>query len=306
MAVIQYSGNADNPDSFSQHDMNHLIKTHNETIDAIIFVLNYTERSTKAAFEKSLEMRGIDNFEYFTDHPANKLISCLGMANDVQKRDTPGSYNSFSPFLSIKIRNAISEYEETYAELGRRVGKLHWAFQTDMIFAFDKLCAETKKFKSKYKHVVGLHKIIADLEKHIQKTAQIIGSPEIEWFNGSLTMAQAISVREKLNAAQTPIYPLHMYRDIMRLRDAQEKVQTTKHDRSRSSHYKNAHQNALAMSDKNVELSEANLELARRNAELSADNSHLLQEKQQLIEQVAALQRGFFRKIALKLAQRKK
>ena len=35
MSKIQYSGNMDDPESFSQQDMENLIKSYNETIDAI-------------------------------------------------------------------------------------------------------------------------------------------------------------------------------------------------------------------------------------------------------------------------------
>lgn len=313
MAVIQFSGNTDDPESFSQRDMDHLIKTHNDTIDAILFVVNYTERTTKAAFEKSLEVRGIEHFEYFTDFPQNKLISGLGFANYAHKENGGGSYEAFSPFLSTKIRNEISDYEETYSELSRRLGKLHWAFQTDMIFAYDKLCAQVKKFKSKYKHVVGLHKMMADLEKNMQTTAQVIGSPEIDWFNGSLTIQQAIAVREKLNATDTPIYPLHIYRDIMRFETIQDQVKTKQHDRSRASHYQNAQQDSAEMADKNIELSQLNIELEKRIHQLEQENAQLRNEKAQLIatkekmaRQMAAAHSGLFGKLAFIGAQRKK
>lgn len=313
MAVIQFSGNVDNPDSFSQADMDHLIKTYNETINAIPFVVNYTGRTTKAAFEKSMAVRGIDNFDYFTAFPQNKLISALGMANDVYKQESRGPFDAFSSFLTTKIRNEISEYEETYAELGRRIGKLHWAFQTDMIFAYDKLCGEFKKFKSKYKHVVGLHKMIADMEKHMQITAAVIGAPEIDWFNGSITVQQAILVREKLNAADTPIYPLHIYRDIMRFEALQDKVKMTKRNRSCSSHYQSACQDSIAMSDKNIELSQNYLELEKRvqqleqeNSKLRAENAKLVASQEKVVRQVAESRTGLFGKIAFALSQRKK
>ena len=313
MATIRYSGNVDNPDSFSQGDMEHLIRTYNETIDAVLYVVNYTNRTTKAAFEKSVEMRGIEDFSYFTEFPQNKLISGLGFANDVYKQNPHGPFDAFSSFLTTKIRNEISEYEETYAELGRRISKFNWAFQTDMIFAFDKLYSEFRKFKSKYKHTVGLHKMVANLEKNIQITAQVIGLPEIKWFNGSLTSAQAISVREKLSDATTPIYPLHMYHDIMRFESLRDKVQERKRDRSRSSHYECAQQDSIEMAAKNIELSQINVELEKRiqqleqeNAELRAKNEQMTAIKEQFVHQTANVRRGLLSKLAFVSKQNKK
>lgn len=313
MAVIQYSGNVDNPESFTQHDMEHLIRAHNETIDAIIFVLNYTEHSNKAEFEKSLEIREIKEFKYWTKFPQNKLISALGMANDAYKQDGTGPYGAFSPFLSIKIRNEISEYEETYSELSRRVGVLQWAFQKDMVFAFDKLCAEIRNFKRKYKHVVGLHNMLTDVDRFQKSTAAIIGSPEIEYFNGSITLQQAIAVCDKLSKAHTPLYPIHMYRDILRFQAIQDSVKSNQHERSRSSHYASARQDVAALSDRNIELAQTNAELEKtvkklqnENAKLNTENSQLSLEKQQMAAEIEILRRGLFGKLKQKLAQRKK
>ena len=306
MAKIQYSGNAESPESFTQRDMDILVKTYNHTIDAIRFITNYTEHSNKATFERSLRRHEIDDLTYYTHFPQNKLISTLGMVNDRHNRSQSGPYDPFSSFLSVKIRNEINEYESAYAELGVRLGKLHWAFQREIVFAFDKLCGAVNKFKSKYKHVTGLHKKIATLDNNINKIAQIIGAPENKWFNGSLTLQQAIAVCDKLSQMSRPIYPLHLYRDILRFQAVQEATMNVKREHSRKSHYNHMQLELESMSDKNIELAQTNTELSKSVSQLTQQNYELTTQNQQMAQQLATLQRSLLGKIAIKLAQRKK
>lgn len=313
MATIQHSGNTDNPESFSQRNMEHAIRTHNETIDAITFVLNYTERSNKPAFEKSLQVRNIDNFSYWTTFPQNKLISALGKARDSHIRDGGGPYDAFSPFLSLKIRNEISEYENAYSEITKRISDLNWTFQKDILFAFDKLCSEIKRFKSKYKHVAGLHKMFVNLDQYIKMTAEIIGTPEIDLFNGSLTLGQAIAVSDKLSKLKTPISPLHMYHDILRFQTIQEIVKDAHRERSRSAHYTRANRYCTTMSNQNIELTQIITDLEAQVRQLQSENNKLKLEKSQMIatntemaHQIATMRSGLLGKMAFMRAQRKK
>ena len=306
MPSIQYSGNKDDPNTFTQRDMERLIKTYNSTIDAILYVLNYTERSNKTAFERSLEARGIDNLDYADRFPHNKIISCVGMASGLHKEYGLGSLEPFSSLASLKIRNAVSEYEQLYADLEQRLGKLHWAFQTDMIFAYDKLCGEVKKIKSKYKNVIGLHKIMSELEKNIHTTAMVIGSPENECFTGSISIPQAIVVRQKLSDKNEPIYPLHMYRDIMRLEEVKEVLKSIKREKSRSSHYDKATHDLKDISDKNIELAEINHDLEHQVAELEQENADLRSQNAEMAQLIADMRRGFLGQVVYNRAQRKK
>ena len=175
-----------------------------------------------------------------------------------------------------------------------------------MIFAFDKLYNEVKKFKSKYAHIPGLNKIVADVEKHIQITANTIGSPEIEWFDGQITFTKVIAVREKLSANQTPIFPLHMYRDINRFESAKEIVKSIKRERSRKKHYDNAQRELDIMSTKVIELTQANADLVAQIQQLQKQNAELNQEKETMAAQIASIRNKSFGKILFNLAQRKK
>ena len=306
MPTIQYSGNTNDPNSFSQRDMEHLIKTYNDTVNAIIFILNYTDRSNKPAFEKSLSERGIDNLDLIDQNPHNRLISALGMANDLHKRDGLSSVAPFSTLASLKLRNEISNYEEFYAELERRISALHWTFQTEMVFAFDKLYNDVKKFKSKYKNVVGLHKIFAELDTFLASTADIIGSPEVKWLNGSIPAPLAFALRDKLSANNTPIFPLHMYRDIMRFENAKEIVLDIKRERSRASHYDNIQRELELVSEKNIELSMANIDLVKQVQKLEQEKSALSAHNQELSDQIANMRHGILGKILFEWSQRRK
>ena len=128
MVAIRYSGNEKDPGAFSVQDMDHLIQSYNETIDAILFVTNYTNRTTKAMFDQALAARGIESLGYCDKFPYNQLISCVGMANDLHRSNNMGPYESFSSLASLKIRNGVTEYEETYSKLTRELSVLHWAF----------------------------------------------------------------------------------------------------------------------------------------------------------------------------------
>ena len=314
MAAIEYSGNVDNPDSFSQQDMDRLIKTYNDTIDAIIEIRRYTGRqTTQESFQKSLDMCGLESLEHKNIFPQNKLISAVGMAVDLHIQDGGSTMASFSPFVSVKIRNAVSEYEQTYSDLGACVGKMNWVFQTDIIFAYDKLCHEYQQFKKKYKHVTGLKYMIREMDKCLGLTATLIGTPEIEWFNGSITMFQVSQVREKLSNKNEPIYPLHMYRDIMRFHALVDMTRTVKREKSRKKHYAHMSGELDSMDDKTVELAQSNRDMAKRIAELERENQKLKQEKTNLdaenahlAVQIANIRHSKLGELIFQMTQRKK
>ena len=306
MAVIRYSDNSDDPQSFTQQDMDHLINTYNTTISALIFVLNYTEQSNKHTFERSLMARRLEDFSYYSAHPENKLIYAVGTANALHKQNHA---NATAPFSSIEtsiIRNAVSEYERTYKELEQKVGRLNWAFLTEMIFAYDKLCGEVRKFKSKNKHVIGLAKITAELDKYMALTANAIGAPENEWCTGSMTWDQACVIREKMSANDMPLYPLNMYRDLMRFETVKETIYATKRDKMSRKQRRSTAIELDTTNDKIVELAQANHELAQRVAQLEQEKTQLIADNTKLSTQIAQAQRGFLGKIAFNIAQRLK
>lgn len=313
MSVMQYSGNVEDPESFSQRDMERLVREYNHMIDAITYVLNYTDFSNKPSFEKTLMARGIDGLNHVDRFMYNRLISAVAMANDLHKQSDLGAYAAFSSLSSIKIRNEISEYENFYADLKMRIGKLQWAFLSEMIFAYDKLCNEIKKYKSKYNNVTGIHNLFANLEKNLNQTAGLIGNPEIKFFTGSLTMQQMIAIKDKLSANQTPISPIHMYHDIVQFEAIKDKILTKKREYSRESHYKNTMRELNAAFDQNVdliqtnkELTKANIKLKSENAKLSSENARLIAENKKMAQQIANIQGNFIGKIMLNWMQRNK
>ncbi len=314
MASIEYSGNVDSPDSFSQQDMDRLIKTYNDTIDAIIEIRRYTGRQTSHdGFQKSLDMCGLTSLEKIFIFPQNKLISAVGMAADLHIQDGGSTMAPFSPFVSIKIRNAISEYEQTYSELGTCVGKMNWVFQTDIIFAYDKLCHEYRQFKKKYKHVTGLKYMIREMDKCLGLTADLIGVPENTWLNGSITMSQVSQIREQLSNKNEPIYPLHMYRDILRFSALLDMTHKVKREKSRSQHYAHMSRELDSMDNKTVELTESNRDMAKRIAELERENKKLKQENTdldaenaRLATQIANVRHGKLGEFVFQMAQKRK
>lgn len=305
MSVIQYSGNVDDPESFTMKDMERLIKAYNNTIDAILFIVNYAG-SNKAMFDKTIVIRGLSDLGYCDQYPYNALISCVGMANDLHKKDGRGSYEPYSSLASLKIRNESDNYENKYKELLINIGKLQWSFQDYVILAFDKLYADVKKFKSKYKNVIGVHKILKDLDKCLNRTVETIGFPEIEFFNGNITKIQAITVSAKLSANQTPISPLHLYRDIMRFETVKEMVQNAKREHSRQKHYDAAQHELDTITDQNIELAQTNYELAQKNSELQSEKQKLIADNEKMAKQIANMRRSFVGRILFNLAQRKK
>ena len=318
MATIEYSGNVDSPESFSQQDMDRLIKTYNDTVDAIVEILRYTGRQTSyESFQKSLDMCGIESLEHKHIYPQNKLISAVGMAADLHIQDGGSTLAPFSPFASIKIRNAISEYEQTYSELGTCVGQMNWVFQTDIIFAYDKLCNEYRQFKKKNKkdckNVARLNRMIKEIDNCLNLTADLIGTPEIEWFNGEITMTQVAKVREKLSNNNVPIYPLHMYRDIMRFHALVDMAHTIKHEKSRKKHYDQMSYELDTMDDRNIELVESNREMAKHVAELERENKRLKQENTDLNNenvrmsaQIANIRQSAIGKFVFQMVQKRK
>lgn len=275
MATIQFSGNESNPESFSVFDAENLTKTYNNTIDAINFILWYTGRTNQETIKKSLTYCGIESLEHIKPFPVNKLVSAIAMAHDFYKQTARGPYECFSLLSTEKILNAIYEYETEYSDRCKKVSLMCWAFQTEVILALDKLYSEIKQFKKKYKHLHKMHRTISQVDDFLQKTLNIIGAPENTWFNGSMTLSTAFVIRDKLSENQTAIFPIHLYRDIMRFNEVQESILQHKREHSHKKHYDAISHELDSTDNRNFELAAANHELANRVAALEAENKRL-------------------------------
>ena len=298
MAHIQYSGNADEPDSFSVEDIDTVTKLYNDTVDAIIFIMRYTGRTNRDSIDRELEYIGIGTLEHIGRFPYNKLISAVGMANDYHKQNARNSYEQFSLLSTEKIRNAVDEYEMEYSSRTHKLSQLHWSFQTDIIFAFDKLYKEVKQFRAKNEHIPSMHKALFVLRNFINGTLNIIGAPENKWFDAPLTLDMVFKIRDKLSANNTPIYPLHIYNDITRFESIKDQSIARKREHSRKQHYDNISQQLAMADDRYVELVESNRELAKRLAQKEHENEKLRQENEQLTQTIAMAKRGILGKLA--------
>ena len=298
MAHIQFSGNVDEPDSFSAEDIDTVTKLYNDTVDAIIFIMRYTGRANQDSINRELEYTGIKSLEHLSRFPYNKLISAVGMANDYHRQNARNSYEPFSSLSTVKIRNAVDEYETEYSSRTHTLSQLHWSFQTDVIFAFDKLYKEVKQFRAKNEHNPSMHKALFVLRNFINGTLNIIGTPENQWFDAPLTLDMVFKIRDKLSANNTPIYPLHIYNDITRFESIKEQSIARKRERSRKQHYDNMSQQLAMADDRYVELVESNREMAKRIDQLTRENAELIRQNEQLIQTIAMAKRGILGKLA--------
>lgn len=269
---IEFSGNRNQPDTFSVSRFNHIVRDYDETIEATKFLSKYIEQPILAKKLTPLERNTCED-----------LISGLAFIRSQHSN----KYNALSSFLTLKLFGFLEDYENQYTLLVKQLSDFKYNIGLYTVLAFDKLFGEFQSIKKHCKKTPGLRSV----EQFINDTMSRIGTPYKECINGHIVLTDAMLINIYLRDNNNFINILPLYRTILLFQQEQQKISDEKLRAKRFG----ATKYAKKESDKTLNASvDANIGLYQENQELRSKIAQLESENTALTTQLAQAKKNVF------------